>query len=44
MFGMYAVIFYVGAIFRRDYALGLDEMFTALFGIIFAAFGSGHAA
>eukprot|EP01016_Furgasonia_blochmanni_P035226 TRINITY_DN3880_c0_g1_i16.p1 TRINITY_DN3880_c0_g1~~TRINITY_DN3880_c0_g1_i16.p1 ORF type:complete len:952 (+),score=286.58 TRINITY_DN3880_c0_g1_i16:120-2858(+) len=43
MFGTYAYIFYIGALFTVDQGLGLEDMFTSIFGIIFAAFGSGQA-
>jgi ATP-binding cassette subfamily B (MDR/TAP) protein 1 len=40
---LYAVIFYCGAIFNRDYGLSLGDMFDALFSIMFAAFSVGQA-
>lgn len=46
MFGTYAVIFYVGALFTRDenIKLSFKNMFQSIFGVMFAAFGSGNAA
>lgn len=43
-FILYAVVFYCGAIFVRDYGLTLFEMFDALFCIMFAAFSVGQSA
>lgn len=42
-FVLYAVIFYCGALFIRDHGLTVQEMFTSLFCIMFAAFSMGQA-
>lgn len=42
-FVLYAVIFYCGALFIRDYNLSIKDMFSALFCIMFAAFSMGQA-
>lgn len=42
-FGIYAAVFYIGAIFMRDIELGFQEMLQSIFGIMFAAFGTGNA-
>ena len=42
MFIMYAVVFYIGAIFVRDTGLDMQDMFTSIFAIMFAAFGAGN--
>jgi ATP-binding cassette subfamily B (MDR/TAP) protein 1 len=44
MFAMYSIIFYTGAIFVRDTGLDMVDMFTAIFAIMFAAFGAGNNA
>lgn len=44
MFGMYAVIFYIGAIFVRDTGLDMRDMFVSIFAIMFAAVGAGNNA
>lgn len=43
MFVVYAAVFYAGAIFTYKYDLSFQDMFRALFGIIFAGFGAGMA-
>jgi len=42
MFALYAVTFYVGAIFHREYDLPVKNMFASIFAIMFASFGSGN--
>jgi ATP-binding cassette subfamily B (MDR/TAP) protein 1 len=42
MFAIYAIVFYIGAIFHRDTGLGIKDMFTAIFAIMFASFGAGN--
>jgi ATP-binding cassette subfamily B (MDR/TAP) protein 1 len=44
MFVVYAVIFYIGAIFVREQYILVIDMFTSIFAIIFAAFGAGNTA
>lgn len=41
MFLVYAVIFYCGALFVRDYDLGIKNLFVSINAILFAAFGAG---
>ena len=43
MFSTYAIVFYVGALFTRDLGLSFRDMFMSIFGVMFAAFGSGNA-
>jgi ATP-binding cassette subfamily B (MDR/TAP) protein 1 len=42
MFVIYAIVFYIGAIFHRDQGLPIKNMFTAIFAIMFASFGAGN--
>jgi ATP-binding cassette subfamily B (MDR/TAP) protein 1 len=42
MFAVYAILFYVGAIFHRDEGVDVVDMFTAIFAIMYAAFGAGN--
>jgi ATP-binding cassette, subfamily B (MDR/TAP), member 1 len=42
MFVIYAIVFYVGAIFHRDQGLHMRNMFASIFAIMFAAFGAGN--
>lgn len=42
MFIVYAVLFYVGAVFSRDYNVSTNDMFTAIFALMYAAFGAGN--
>ena len=42
-FAVYAVIFIAGAYFVRDIDLSISGMFTAMFGILYGAFGAGNA-
>ena len=41
MFAVYALTFYAGSEFVTKYGLRFEDLFTALFAIIFAAFGAG---
>lgn len=41
MFAVYALIFYVGAVFTMEYNLSFQDLFRALFAVIFSAFGVG---
>ena len=43
MFGLYAILFYVGAILMRDEGLSFKDLFTSIFALMFAAFASGNA-
>lgn len=43
MFVIYAVVFYVGAILHRDNGLTVLDMFTSIFGVMFATFGAGNS-
>jgi len=42
-FGIYAVVFYIGALFIRDIGLSFQGMLQSVFGIMFAAMGAGNA-
>jgi len=42
-FGIYAIVFYIGAIFIRDIGLSFQEMLQSVFAIMFAAMGAGNA-
>lgn len=42
MFAVYALLFYVGAVFHRDYGVDSVDMFTAIFAIMYSAFGAGN--
>lgn len=42
MFIVYAILFYVGAIFHRDNGVESVDMFTAIFALMYAAFGAGN--
>lgn len=44
VFVIYAVVFYCGALFVRDGHINMENMFDALFSIMFAAFSAGNAA
>jgi ATP-binding cassette subfamily B (MDR/TAP) protein 1 len=44
MFAVYALIFYVGAVFTVEYNLSFQDLFRALFSVIFSAFGVGMSA
>jgi len=41
MFAVYAVIFYVSAVFVRDYGVTITEMYVSIFCIMFAGMGAG---
>lgn len=42
MFAVYAILFYVGAIFHREYEVAAVDMFTAIFAVMYAGFGAGN--
>ena len=42
MFGIYSLIFYIGAIFHREYDLNMRDMFAAIFAVMFASMGAGN--
>jgi ATP-binding cassette subfamily B (MDR/TAP) protein 1 len=42
MFAVYGTIFYVSAVFVRDYNIDPMDMFISIFCIMFAAFGAGN--
>jgi len=42
LFVVYGVLFYIGAIFHRDYDVEVVNMFTDIFAIMNAAFGAGN--
>jgi ATP-binding cassette subfamily B (MDR/TAP) protein 1 len=42
IFLIYAVVFYVGAVLHKYQGLSVLDMFTAIFGIMFATFGMGN--
>ena len=44
LFGVYASMFYSGAMLVKYINLSYDSMFISLFSIMFAAFGVGNAA
>ena len=44
MFLIYAFVFYIGAIFTEEIDLSFKDMYQAIFGVMFAAFGAGNAA
>jgi ATP-binding cassette subfamily B (MDR/TAP) protein 1 len=44
VFVVYAVVFYTGALFVKDRHITMQNMFDALFSIMFAAFAAGQAA
>ena len=41
MFAVYAVVFYVAAVFVRDYGVTSKEMYVSMFCIMFAGMGAG---
>jgi ATP-binding cassette subfamily B (MDR/TAP) protein 1 len=43
MFCTYAIVFYVGAVFNKNIGLSFRDMFISIFGVMFAAMGSGNA-
>lgn len=43
LFYVYAAMFYAGAIFTIEYELSFQDLFRALFSVIFAAYGAGMA-
>lgn len=42
MFVLFAVVFYVGAVFYRDGDVEILEMFTAIYAIMYAAIAAGN--
>lgn len=42
MFVVFAVVFYIGSLFVRDYGVKFVDLFTAIFGIVFAAMTTGN--
>jgi len=44
MFLIYGSIFLAGASFHRDNGVGIGDVFSALFSLMYAAFGSGNNA
>jgi len=43
MFFVYAVVFFIGAVFTIKIDLGYKDLFLSIFGVLFAAFGAGNA-
>jgi ATP-binding cassette subfamily B (MDR/TAP) protein 1 len=43
MFLIYAVVFYVGALLHKYQGLSVLDMFTSIFGVMFATFGAGNS-
>jgi len=41
MFAVYAVIFYVSAIFVRDHGVSIKDMYISMFCILFSGMGAG---
>jgi len=44
MFLIYAIVFYIGAVFHKYNDLSVLDMFTSIFGIMFATMGAGNNA
>lgn len=44
MFIVYGLQFYLAAVFAREYGTSTLDMFTAMFGVLYAAFGAGNNA
>lgn len=42
MFGYFAIMFYCGAIFHREYGLTSLDMFTAIFAMMYASMAAGN--
>lgn len=42
MFFVFGLIFFLGTIFKRDHGLRIDEVFTAIYAIFFAAMTVGN--
>ena len=42
MFIIFALIFYLGAVFKRDNGLDLEDVFTAIYALIFAGMTAGN--
>ena len=43
MFFVYALVFFIGAVFMIHIDLGYKDLFLSIFGVLFAAFGAGNA-
>ena len=43
MFFVYALVFFIGAVFTIKIDLGYKDLFLSIFGVLFAAFGAGNA-
>ena len=44
MFIIFALVFYIGSIFVRNYGVSITDLFTAIYAIIFAAMTAGNNA
>ena len=44
MFIIFALIFYIGTIFIRDYGVSINDVFTAIYAITFSAMTAGNNA
>lgn len=42
MFVVFGLIFFLGSVFKRDNGLSIDQVFTAIFAIFFAAMTAGN--
>jgi ATP-binding cassette, subfamily B (MDR/TAP), member 1 len=42
MFLIYGIIFYLGAVFNREYGSNMRDVFAAIFAIMYASFGAGN--
>lgn len=42
-FIVYAVVFWVGAVFVKDYGLTFSNLMVAIFSLLFGAYGAGMA-
>jgi hypothetical protein len=42
MFTVFGLIFFLGAVFKRDNNLGIDNVFTAVYAIFFSAMTIGN--
>jgi ATP-binding cassette subfamily B (MDR/TAP) protein 1 len=42
MFIVNAFVFFIGAIFHRDFGLNASDMFTSILAIMYAAMGAGN--
>lgn len=41
MFVIFGLLFYIGAVFHKEYDVKATDMFTAIFALMYAAFGAG---